>query len=69
MHFAFIPDHLAIGAASGLLVAAHLDYAAFQSWKSWDDALHYNWRMATWRWVQGAIVGIVSSGAVGAFVQ
>lgn len=55
------------GALTGLLAAAAIDYRAFKSWKSWDEAHAYQWSVALWRWTQGAIVGAVSSATLGAF--
>lgn len=45
------------GALPGLLTAMKVDYDAFRSWKSLDEALHYRWDVALWRWLQGAIIG------------
>ena len=57
---------LAAGAACGVASAAMIDFAAFRSWKKWDDALVYDWRTASFRWVQGAVVGMVTAlGLVG----
>lgn len=56
------------GAATGLLAAAAVDYQAFRTWKSFRDATTYDWRTATWRWFQGAVVGVVTSAGYGAIV-
>ena len=48
------------GAFAGLLSAAVIDYAAFRSWKSFDDFRAYAWGLALWRWVQGALVGAIT---------
>lgn len=45
------------GALVGWATAAKQDYAAFKSWKSFQDAMHYNWSVAIWRWIEGAITG------------
>ena len=45
------------GAITGSLAAAAVDFQAFRSWKSFDDVTKYDWRLAAFRWVQGAIVG------------
>lgn len=45
------------GALAGLISAAAIDFQAFRKWKSFDDALHYDWGIAVWRWVQGAVLG------------
>ena len=60
--------HFVIGAAAGALAAAHVDYAAFVTWNSAKDALSYDWKVAVWRWFKGAVIGGVSTGALGTFV-
>ncbi len=45
------------GVISGTVTAAIVDVGAFRGWKSWDDALTYNWGLASFRWFQGAIIG------------
>ena len=47
------------GAIAGAVGAARVDYMAFKEWKSLDDAKHYDWGKAVWRWFHGAIVGAV----------
>lgn len=49
------------GAFTGFLIAAWIDYKAFRSWKSFDEAKKYAWRIAVWRWFQGAVVGAVAA--------
>lgn len=44
-------------AAIGACSAAAVDYRAFLSWKSFDDAMAYDWNVAAWRWLQGAVIG------------
>lgn len=46
-----------IGAIGGVLSAARVDYAAFRSWDEWTDVVSYSWRLASWRWFQGALIG------------
>lgn len=48
------------GVITGLLGAMLIDYGAFKSWKSSQDALSYDWRLAAWRWLQGAVTGAVA---------
>ena len=43
------------GAMAGLTAAAVVDFGAFRSFKSLDDALAYDWKLAAWRWFQGAV--------------
>lgn len=59
--------HSAIGrgALSGLAAAAAADFAAFRAWKSFDDALNYQWRVALFRWCQGAVVGAATAAGLG----
>lgn len=52
--------HALMGALTGWAVAAKTDYAAFVGWKSIQDALAYDWKVALWRWFQGAVIGAVS---------
>ena len=47
------------GAITGFITAAGVDYAAFRSWKSYNDLLQYDWPTAFWRWGQGLISGLV----------
>ena len=56
---------IAKGALSGLLGAAAVDFQAFRSWKSFNDAHNYQWAIAAWRWLQGAVVGAVSAAGWG----
>lgn len=56
---ALLAHPVVAGAISGLGGAALADYAAFRSWKSYDEALAYDWGTALWRWFQGAIGGAV----------
>lgn len=54
------------GAIGGWLVAARVDYEAFKHWQSFDEAKAYNWKVAAWRWLQGAIIGAVTLASGGA---
>lgn len=49
------------GAVSGALAAAAVDAQAFRSWHSFDDAVRYDWKLAAWRWAQGAVTGAVAA--------
>lgn len=53
------------GAVSGLVAAAVVDFSAFKAWKSFDDARHYDWKTAAWRWFQGAVAGAVITAGIG----
>lgn len=48
------------GAISGILVAARVDYLAFKAMQDPAAILAYNWKIAAWRWFQGAVIGVVS---------
>lgn len=52
------------GALVGWATAAKQDYAAFKTWKSFQDAMHYNWSVAVWRWIEGAITGAALGGGL-----
>lgn len=45
---------------AGVIAAAAVDIAAFRSWKSLDEAEAYNWKVAAWRWFQGAGLGLLT---------
>lgn len=49
------------GALTGFVSAAIVDFAAFRSWKSWQDGLAYSWSIATLRWVQGIVGGLLAA--------
>ena len=53
------------GALAGLISAALVDFAAFRSWDSFDDLKTYRWKTALFRWVQGAVVGLVTAAGLG----
>jgi uncharacterized membrane protein len=48
-------------AITGIIAAAIVDVRAFQSWKSANEALSYDWKVAGWRWFQGAVMGMVTA--------
>lgn len=48
------------GAIGGALIAARIDYLAFQAMKDPAQFVAYNWKIAAWRWFQGAVIGAVS---------
>jgi hypothetical protein len=49
------------GALAGALAAAVVDFQAFRAWQSWHDIVDYRWSTASFRWLQGAIVGAVTA--------
>jgi hypothetical protein len=57
----FIAHPLVAGTLSGFTAAALVDYQAFRSWKSAEEARSYGWGVAAWRWFQGAVGGFVAA--------
>lgn len=49
------------GAITGFLVAARIDYLAFKNFQSPTEAKAYDWKIAAWRWFQGAVIGALST--------
>jgi hypothetical protein len=49
-----------LSVVAGLVAAMTIDYQAFRSWKSFDEARSYDWGLALWRWFQGAVAGLVA---------
>ena len=58
---AFLTNPLVHGAVTGLVSAAAVDVAAFRSWKSVNEAVHYAWKLAAWRWAQGVVWGLLTA--------
>lgn len=58
--------HILSGAITGVAAAAYVDYLAFRSWKSFDDFRRYDWGIAVWRWIQGAVIGGLTAAGFGA---
>ena len=52
-------------ALMGAVSAAAVDYHAFTTWHSFKDVEGYNWGVAAFRWVQGAVVGVVAGLGLG----
>ena len=59
---AFLHSPVTLGAVSGALGAAIADVHA---WRSWRDA-RFNFATASWRWVQGAVLGAAGAAGIGA---
>jgi len=51
---------------AGALAGAATDISAFRSWKSFEEARAYDWRIASWRWFQGAGMGLIAAAGLGA---
>lgn len=49
------------GALTGWVAAAGVDFVAFKNWKSFHDAVTYDWGIAIWRWFQGAATGALAA--------
>jgi hypothetical protein len=62
----FLANPIVRAAITGLVTAAAVDFQAFRTWKSFDDAKAYSWSVAGWRWFQGAVIGAVSALGMGA---
>lgn len=65
---AFLAHPIVKGAITGWLTAALVDYAAFRSWKSFDDAWAYDWKLAAFRWAQGLITGAITAAGLDTFL-
>lgn len=61
----FLHNPIVQGAINGVVAAAVVDFAAFRSWKSFQDAASYSWSTAAFRWFQGAVVGAISAAGLG----
>ena len=57
----WMQDPLFRGVLTGVLAAAAVDFAAFRSWKGWNDATSYAWGVATFRWTVGGLIGLLTS--------
>jgi hypothetical protein len=53
-----ITRKLAAGAFAGFVAAFATDYSAFKQFKKWTDFKDYDWGIASFRWVQGAVLGV-----------
>lgn len=56
-------------ALAGALVAASTDFLAFRKFKSLTEFKAYNWRVAAFRWGQGAVVGVLGYFGLGQMVD
>lgn len=45
------------GALGGLVVALKIDWDAFRDWKGYEDFRAYDWGKASFRWIQGVVIG------------
>jgi hypothetical protein len=49
---------MALGAWGGFYSAIESDIDRFRGWQSWGDVRAYNWKLATFRWCKGAVMGL-----------
>jgi hypothetical protein len=54
--YEFFHNPIVTSAILGFAVAAAVD---FQVWKTWNDVA-FNWRIASYRWLVGALLGALS---------
>lgn len=57
-----------VGALGGFLAAIRVDYVAFKAWHTWHDFQSYSWGTASFRWVQGGVIGAISALGVAALL-
>lgn len=62
----FLQQPLVRAAITGFVSAAAVDFAAFRSWKNFDEAVQYDWKTAAFRWFQGVVVGVLTGLGLGA---
>jgi len=48
-------------AAAGALAAASTDFLAFKKFQTFSEFKDYNWRVAVFRWTQGAVLGVAAA--------
>jgi hypothetical protein len=62
----YLANPIVRGALSGLLAAAVVDIHSFRTFKNLDEFAAYDWRLAAFRWVQGAVMGTLVASGLGA---
>lgn len=60
--------HLFVGGVAGALAAFTTDLLAFKKFQDWHDFTTYSWRVATFRWTQGFVLGMVGASVWGAAI-
>lgn len=61
-----LANPLVRGAITGWVVASAADIVAFRSWKSYDEAMKYDYKIMAWRWGQGIVGGVLTALGLGA---
>lgn len=56
------PKVLAVldGALKGWALAFAFDLGNFRGWQKWDDFATYDWKVASFRWAKGAVLGALA---------
>jgi hypothetical protein len=62
----YLANPIVRGALSGLLAAALVDIHSFRTFKNVDEFAAYDWRLAGFRWFQGAVAGAIAAAGLGA---
>lgn len=57
----WLNNKIVVGALTGLGAAVLVDFVEFRKWKSFNEAVHYDWSTASWRWFQGVVAGAVAA--------
>lgn len=50
---------------AGVLTGTLVDRQAFAAFKSFDEAMAYNWKLTAWRAFQGAVIGAMAAYGIG----
>jgi hypothetical protein len=62
---AYLQHPIVVGAIGGAVGAARADFKSFKAFQSIDEFLAYDWKIAAFRVVQGAIIGAVMGAGLG----
>jgi hypothetical protein len=60
--------HVFLGGVTGALAAFTTDVLAFRRFQSWHDLAEYSWGVASFRWVQGFVLGLIGASVWGAAI-
>ena len=53
------------GALAGLVSAVAVDLDAFKKWQSVREFQKFNWKLAAFRWLKGALAGALAAAGIG----